>query len=199
MAEQKPIVVDFLSSQSLHRLRTSTIRDPLLRALGLKNNQTLNIIDATAGFGGDALLMAYFGANVLMLEREPKMAELLQAGLIAAQNSAQLSEATARLALKIIDAKTYLLNLNADDYPDVIYLDPMFVHKKSALPNKQMQFLQQLSDDSDADQLLNIALTRVRKRVVIKRSIHAPELGGLKPDMSIKGKLLRFDVFLLSR
>lgn len=199
MTEHKPIVVDFLSSKSLHRLRTSTLRDPLLRALGFKKNQKLNIIDTTAGFGGDALLMAYFGAHVLMLEREPKMAELLQAGLTAAQQSVELAEVVVRMALKIIDAKDYLLNLNPNEYPEVIYLDPMFVHKKSALPNKQMQFLQQLSDDSDADQLLNIALTRASKRVVIKRSINAPHLGDLTPDMCIKTKLLRFDVFIQSR
>jgi 16S rRNA (guanine1516-N2)-methyltransferase len=97
-----------------------------------------------------------------------------------------------------MDAKIYLLNLEAADYPDVIYLDPMFVHrKKSALPNKNMQFLQARSDDSDADELLTVALTRARKRVVIKRSLNAPYLAALKPNVTFKSKLLRFDVFLL--
>lgn len=196
MLEQKPITVDFLSNQTMHRLRTSTLRDPLLRALGFKKNLNLNIIDATAGFGSDALLMAYHGARVVMLEREPQMAALLQAGLALAQNSETLGEATSRLTLIINDAKDYLVNLHEHEYPDVIYLDPMFVHKKSALPNKQMQFLQNLVKDHDADELLKLALTRAHKRVVIKRSIHAPYLGEVKPDMSIKSKLLRFDVFM---
>ncbi len=199
MVKIKPVVVDFLSSKSLHRLHTSSIRDPLLRAAGLKANKALKILDATAGFGQDACLFAYFGAQVIMLEREPQMADLLQAGLKQAQTEGELTEAAQRMSLVIIDAKDYLLNLNENDYPDVIYLDPMFVHrKKSALPNKNMQFLQNLSDDSDADELLNLALTRARKRVVIKRSINAPHLGGLKPDMSIKSKLIRLDVFLLN-
>jgi 16S rRNA (guanine1516-N2)-methyltransferase len=197
MVKTKPIVVDFLSTKSLHRLHTATLRDPLLRAVGLKANNALNILDATAGFGQDACLFAYFGANVILLEREPQMAELLQAGLMQAQREGELIETAERMSLVIIDAKDYLLNLNESDYPDVIYLDPMFVHKKkSALPNKNMQFLQNLSDDSDADELLNVALTHARKRVVIKRSLNAPHLAGAKPDMCIKSKLLRFDVFL---
>lgn len=197
MAAPKPIIVDFLDTKSLHRLRTSRSSDPLLRAIGLKQNQKLTVIDATAGFGVDALLMAYAGAEVLMLEREPIMAELLAQGLIKAQTEGELVSVTKRLTLLKTDAKEYLSNLNQAEYPDVIYLDPMFIHKKSALPNKNMQFLQNLVNDHDADELLNLALTRATKRVVIKRSIHAPYLGDIKPNMSIKTKLLRFDVFML--
>jgi 16S rRNA (guanine1516-N2)-methyltransferase len=197
MVNSKPIVVDFLSSKSLHRLRTSSVRDPLLRAVGLKANSELKVLDATAGFGQDALLMAYHGAKVLMLEREAQMAELLQAGLLIAQNSGELMATAERMSLKVIDAKSYLLNLEMSDYPDVIYLDPMFVHKKSALPNKNMQFLQSISSNADADELLTLALPRALKRIVIKRAINAPPLAGIKPDMCIKSKLLRFDVFLI--
>lgn len=198
MGSAPNIVVDFLSSKSIHRLRTSNLRDPLLRAVGLKNDP-LTVLDATAGFGTDACLLAYYGANVLMLEREPTMGALLQAGLNRAQNEGELMQVAARMSLKMIDAKQYLRDLNPADYPDVIYLDPMFVHrKKSALPNKNMQFLQSCCDDSDADELLTLALTRAHKRVVIKRALTAPLLGGIKPDLCIKSKLLRFDVILIS-
>lgn len=197
MIAAKFIIVDFLDTKSLHRLRTSRSNDPLLRAIGLKQNQKLSVIDATAGFGVDALLMAYAGAEVVMLEREPIMAELLEQGLSRAQNEGELISVAKHLTLLKIDAKEYLSNLNEAEYPDVIYLDPMFIHKKSALPNKNMQFLQSLVNDNDADELLNLALTRAIKRVVIKRSIHAPYLGDIKPNMSIKTKLLRFDVFML--
>ncbi|MGA2655741.1 MAG: class I SAM-dependent methyltransferase [Gammaproteobacteria bacterium] len=192
----KPISVDFLAPGFLRRLHSITAREPLLRAVGLKKNIPLNILDVTAGFGIDACILAYAGAHVTLLEREPIMGLLLQDGLARAKAQGELMSVAARMHCEIVDAKDYLSALTEKNYPDVIYLDPMFVHPKSALPNKQMQFLQHLSDDSDADQLLNLALKCAHKRVVIKRSINAPYLAGLKPDMSIKSKLLRFDVFL---
>ncbi len=195
--QPKPIIVDFTSPKSLYRLRTSTLRDPLLRAIGLKSHMGLTVLDATAGFGQDACLMAYHGARVIMLEREVAMGTLLQAGLTRAQTAGELMEVAQQMSLITIDAKQYLRQLNPEEYPDVIYLDPMFVHhKKSALPNKNMQFLQNLSDDSDADELLSLALTRARIRVVVKRAHNASLLGNVKPSMSIRSKLLRWDVFL---
>ncbi len=192
----KPIYVDFLDPQFLRRLHSVTVREPLLRAVGFKRNIPLHILDVTAGFGIDACIMAYAGAHIILLEREPIMGVLLQDGLARAQTQGELMSVAARMHCEVVDAKDYLTALLPEHYPDVIYLDPMFVHTKSALPNKQMQFLQNLSNDSDADQLLNLALERASKRVVIKRSINAPHLGGIKPDMCIKSKLLRFDVFL---
>jgi 16S rRNA (guanine1516-N2)-methyltransferase len=194
----KPLYVDFLDPQFLRRLHSVTVREPLLRAVGFKKNIPLHILDVTAGFGIDACIMAYAGAEVILLEREPIMGVLLQDGLARAQAQGELMLVAARMHCEITDAKDYLTALTPEHYPDVIYLDPMFVHTKSALPSKQMQFLQNLSNDSDADQLVNLARERAGKRVVIKRSLNAPHLGGLKPDMCIKSKLLRFDVFLLS-
>jgi 16S rRNA (guanine1516-N2)-methyltransferase len=192
----KPICVDFLTPQFIRRLHSVTVREPLLRAVGFKKNIPLTILDVTAGFGQDACILAYMGAQVILLEREPIMGVLLRDGLARAQTQGELMSVAGRMHCEITDAKDYLTALTPEHYPDVIYLDPMFVHTKSALPNKQMQFLQNLSNDSDADQLLNLALERAGKRVVIKRSINAPHLGGLKPDMCIKSKLLRFDVFI---
>lgn len=198
MPHSSHIIVDFLCPKSLYRLKTSNPRDPLLRAIGLKPQGELKVIDATAGFGFDACLMAYHGAQVLMLERESVMGELLQAGLIRAQTAGELMQVAARMSLKIISAEAYLSSLNKADYPDVIYLDPMFIHKKkSALPNKNMQFLQQIcQNESDPKALLTLALFRAKHRVVIKRSLNAPFLADIKPHMSIKTKLLRFDVFM---
>jgi 16S rRNA (guanine1516-N2)-methyltransferase len=157
----------------------------------------MTILDVTAGFGQDACILAYAGAQVTLLEREPIMGLLLQDGLARAQSQGVLMAVAARMHCEIIDARDYLSKLTPEHYPDVIYLDPMFVHTKSALPNKNMQFLHYLSGETlDADQLLKWALSKARKRVVIKRSINAPHLGEVKPDMCIKSKLLRFDVFL---
>lgn len=45
-------------------------QDVLIRAIG-KKNKGLEIIDATAGFGHDALRMAAAGHHVMALERDP--------------------------------------------------------------------------------------------------------------------------------
>ncbi len=193
----KPILVDFLAPQFLHRLHTMRGRDPLLRAVGLKPQIPSSVLDATAGFGGDACMLAYFGAQVILLEREPIMGLLLKDGVTRAQRAGELMTVASRMQVLITDAKEYLKQLAAEDYPDVIYLDPMFVHHKSALPNKNMQFLQQHSGHThDADALLSVALRCARKRVVVKRALQAPTLDATVPSLCIKSKLLRFDVYL---
>lgn len=59
---------------------------------------------------------------------------------------------------------------------DVIYLDPMFPGEgRTALPKRELQLLRELTgDDEGGAQLLALARTRARRRVVVKRSLHAP-------------------------
>jgi 16S rRNA (guanine1516-N2)-methyltransferase len=52
-----------------------------------------------------------------------------------------------------------------------------------------------LGDDTDKDQLFNVALQAAGKRVVVKSPDDAEPLGG-KPSESFSGKLLRYDVYL---
>ncbi|HLF67124.1 MAG TPA: class I SAM-dependent methyltransferase, partial [Gammaproteobacteria bacterium] len=174
-ASTKPILVDFLAPKFLHRLHSTRARDPLLRAVDLKPHMPRTIIDATAGFGIDACMLAYAGAHVTLVERDPIMGLLLQDGILRAQTSGELKAVANRMHVVLFDAKDYLKTLSASDHPDVIYLDPMFVHSKSALPNKNMQFLQQQAGLShDADALLNLACDVARQRVVVKRALQAP-------------------------
>ena len=82
--------------------------------------------------------------------------------------------------------------------PDVIYLDPMFPHrKKSALVKKEMLAFQSLiGDDNDSNELLNVCLQTAKKRVVVKRPIKAPYLNDQKPSLSMKMKKHRFDIYI---
>ncbi|MCK5648263.1 MAG: class I SAM-dependent methyltransferase, partial [Gammaproteobacteria bacterium] len=82
--------------------------------------------------------------------------------------------------------------------PDVIYLDPMFPHrKKSALVKKEMLAFQQLiGDDNDSDELLSICRQLAKKRVVVKRPIKAPYLDAQKPSFSMNMKKHRFDIYI---
>ena len=153
----------------------------------------LHILDATAGWGRDAALLASFGAEVLMVERQPVLASLLADGLSRLSDDSAVKK---RLSLVGIDAKKYLQELTPADYPDVIYIDPMHpVRQKSALVKKDMQALQQfIGADDDAGELLSIAITRARQKVVVKWPQRLAPL--LPPNQSFGGKTVRFDVYI---
>ena len=180
-----PLHVDF-TPQTLQRRRDEGKKQGLVRAC--KPGKGLRILDATAGWGRDAAVLASFGADVLMLERQPMMAALLSDALAHADNRLQLS-------LRHIDAHSYLQDLPPDEYPDVIYIDPMHpLRQKSALVKKDMQVLQNLfGADNDAQALIELAKMRVRQRVVVKWPQRLPAL--IPPGFSLDGKTVRFDVY----
>jgi 16S rRNA (guanine1516-N2)-methyltransferase len=188
-ANFSPLFVDFSPSAWRSR-REAGKTQGLVRAC--KPQKGLRILDATAGWGNDAAILASFGADVLMIERQPVIAALLEDGLRRMR-----LEPSAALALSLVkqDTKEYLKQLTPEDYPDVIYIDPMHpVRKKSALVKKEMQVLQQaIGADDDASDLLALALTRVRHKVVVKWPQRLACLG--KPNQSFGGKTVRFDVY----
>ena len=96
-------------------------------------------------------------------------------------------------------ARAYLNSLSPEQYPDVIYIDPMHpMRTKSALVKKEMQALQQIiGPDVDALDLLECAIKSVKQRVVVKWPQKAPALR--PPDRSIEGKTVRFDIYLKIR
>ncbi len=191
------IYIDFLSSaMQYRRARVGRNNELLAKAVGIKSNYRPTIIDATAGLGGDAFILACLGCKVQMVERSSIIAALLQDGierLLADDKFKDLS-----FSLINADAVVYLQQLEPQNYPDVVYLDPMYPEKnKTALPKKEMIFLRAIvGDDLDADGLLQAALAVAQKRVVVKRHRHAPELAGKKPSHVINGRSQRFDVYL---
>ncbi len=222
LPDYAPLVVDFLSGPLLHRLKNGLTRSqPMSRALGLKSYRGgagPNVLDATAGMGTDAFIMSAMGCHVRAVERSPVIFELLQDGLErlraasdqhANDKSARpvrarvnLQEVATRLSFENAVSHDLMTTLGRGDRavcPDVIYLDPMYPEEgrsKSALPKKEMQiFRRLLGDDIDAEALLNLALKAARQRVVVKRPIYAPALGG-RPTHSFDGKTARFDMYL---
>ena len=74
----KSLVCDFVGGAVNYRLRFGGGRGQnLARAAGLKPGVNPHIIDATAGLGRDAFLLASLGANVTLIERSPFMYHLL--------------------------------------------------------------------------------------------------------------------------
>ena len=194
------IAVDFASAQSQYR-RKQGEKELLIKAVTSKGHQHPTLIDATAGLGRDAFVLASHGCQTTMLERCDELVALLQDGLTRARAHAELLPIIARMSLIHTDSITYLTSLTPENHPEVIYIDPMFPsRKKSALVKKDMQLLQQLiTQEDDGSALLEIALTRASKRVVVKRPRKASSLGGLKPSFALPGSACRFDVYCNSR
>lgn len=184
----KPLWVNFNDLKWLRRSLAGK-QQGLIKAC--QPQPCMRIIDATAGWGRDAAILAHCGAEVLMLERHPIMAALLQDALMHFHPSAKQG------ALSLLYGNTvdYLQSLTPADFPDVIYIDPMHpVRQKSALVKKDMQVLQHLiGPDMDAAILIQLAQQRTKKRVVVKWPQHEPSL--LRAPNSISGKTVRFDIY----
>lgn len=178
-------------------------RQPLLRAvLGRKRRSALPLIlDATAGLGRDAWILAAHRIQVLALERNPAVFALLRDCLARAGIQ---SQARARRILPLhCEALRFLQApaLSRRVRPDVVYLDPLFdKQKKKAAPWKGMQVLQALlaGEKLQEESLLRAALQLASKRVVCKRPAKGSpiEVQGVGPSLQIKSKALRFDVYL---
>jgi 16S rRNA (guanine1516-N2)-methyltransferase len=185
------LTIDF-HSRELHYRRSQGGSELLIKAVGLHKKKGLNILDATAGLGRDAFMMASYHGSVTMIERNPLIALLLEDAL-----ARFFKEKQPKFSLKLIkqDSLSYLTSLI--DVPDVIYLDPMFPEKKkSAKVKKDMAFLQQLlMDDFEPEKLLYLALEKVKERVVVKRPNYAGFLGEIKPTYSLIAKANRFDIY----
>jgi 16S rRNA (guanine1516-N2)-methyltransferase len=96
------------------------------------------------------------------------------------------------------DSTSLLANTSEGERPDIVFLDPMFPEEShsSALPKKGMQLFRRLiGDDADAAEVLKVALTTARERIVVKRPIQAPPLAQLKPSLVYEGKTARYDVY----
>ena len=198
--------VDF-SNQSLnYRVLNKPKHQNLVKAVGLKKAAAhsaprLRILDATAGLGKDAFLLASLGCCVTMLERSSivhgMLADGLERALLADNPQAKIAVAAtaSRLSLRRGD---FLDLTDALEPVDVVYLDPMFpARSKSARVKKDMFLLQGLLGHAESQpELLDAALNLAVRRVVVKRGKLSPALDQRAPDISYKGRSSRYDVYL---
>ncbi len=194
------VIVDFASDAlTFRRLHGGGKKEAIAKAIGLKGQDSLHVLDATAGLGRDAFVLASLGCVVDMIERSAVVAALLQDGLDRASSDDELGTWIPNHMRLFHGVAVNLLQNWQDTNPDVVYLDPMFPHrKKNAAVKKEMRLFQQLlGPDEDADLLLEPALALAKKRVVVKRPSGAPFLAGKKPQIEMLGKANRFDVYLI--
>lgn len=190
-------------SLNYRRMKGGGRQQMLAKAVGLGASSQLQVLDATAGLGRDAFILASLGARVQMVERVPEVRALLASALSRAREqgptqSPDFLKTIRRLSLESGDAITHMGALETEHRPDVVYLDPMFPsRKKSALVKKEMRILHDLvGADTDGAQLFEAALQVGAPRIVVKRPRIAPALTDIKPSHVFSGKRNRFDVYL---
>ena len=190
------VKVDFVEGATAHRRKFGGGRgQEIAKAIGLKHGFTPHVLDATAGLGRDAFVLASLGCQVTLMERMPVVAALLYDGLERAKLNSEVSEIAQRMQL--VHASS-IEDMTLAEQVDVVYLDPMYPHReKSAAVKKEMRVFQSLvGEDLDADALLVPALALAKYRVVVKRPSYAPPLNNKQPSTSIKMKKNRFDVYV---
>lgn len=193
------VYVDFAEGKARHRLLFGGGKgQDIAKAIGLHKIKQPQVVDATAGLGREAFVLASLGCHVTLLERSPIMHALLADGLkrASATDDEQLQAIISRMHLEHQDALNWLATTATK--PDVVYLDPMFPERqKSALVQKEMRFLHEVvGEDPDSAKLLHLARRVAKHRVTVKRPRLASELADLKPAFVISGKAVRYDVYL---
>lgn len=198
----KPIHVDFVAGALAHRRKFGGgVQQDIAKACGLHQIRTLHILDATAGLGRDAFVLASLGARLTLMERHPIVFALLFDGLQRAQNLGDTD-------VQSIVARMHLLAGSATDHfhseplpQQVLYLDPMFPPRQKAAKVKvDMQSLHELVGiEDDADALLAWGFEQSFARIVVKRPRLADALLRAAPSHHIIGKANRFDVYALNK
>ena len=193
-------------SAMLPRLRKDRLgRELLVRAARVKGTDAPVAVDATAGLGEDALLLAAAGFKVFLFESDPVIAALLVDSLrrASASDMSVLREAVARMHIAGEDSVTGLpaLASTLPATPDVIYLDPMFPERrKSAAVKKKFQLIHHLECPcEDEEALLQAAIAARPRKIVVKRPLKGAALAAMKPSYALAGKAIRYDVIVPPR
>lgn len=193
-------------SELLPRLRPGALaRELLVRAArfkGMPRDGSLTAVDATAGLGEDALLLAAAGFRVELFELDEVIAVLLRDALDRARAVPELAPIVARMRFTQGDSLAALRERAASgDAPDVVYLDPMFPERrKRAAVKKKFQLLHGLERPcANEDELVRTALAARPRKVVVKRPAKGPLLAGVTPSYAIAGKAIRYDVIVPPR
>ena len=179
------------------RLRAGSLqRELLVKAAHVKGVSSPTAIDATAGLGEDALLLAGAGFQVTLYERNPVIAALLEDGVKRALEIPGGYAAAARMKVVAGDSVEALPRLQ--ERPDVVFLDPMFPAKRGeARAKKKLQLLQRLEQPCDDEAaLLDAALAARPRKVVVKHPLKGPFLAERKPAYNLKGTTIRYDCYL---
>jgi 16S rRNA (guanine1516-N2)-methyltransferase len=179
----------------LHRVSDGRLAHEMLVRAAKTTETDLKGIDATAGMGEDAFLLAAYGYDMTLYEQNPVVAVLLKDALRRAKKHPQLKEIAGRM--KLVEGNSVEELKTRVDAVDLIYLDPMFPgRQKSGLINKKLQLIQKLEPPcSDEVELFEAAIQAKPSKIIVKRPLKSPFLAGKNPTYELKGKAIRYDCY----
>ena len=181
----------------LHRVTNGRLQHEMLVRAAKSDKPGRKAIDATAGMGEDAFLLAAQGYEVTLFEQNPVIAVLLKDALRRAKKHPVLKDIASRMNLvqdNSVEGMSKLL-----DPVDVIYLDPMFpARQKSSLINKKLQLIQKLEPPcSEETDLFDAAISASPSKIIVKRPLKSEFLAGRNPSYTLNGKAIRYDCYTL--
>ena len=191
--EDKTIIKSTLNWSALQYRIVTAGRKSELILQACKPQAGMMVLDGTAGFGHDALILASSGAHVTLCESNPVMALLLYYEYQAMAQVANWQGLLGRMDIIYKDTSKMIGEF------DCVYLDPMFPKDSyKAKVNKQMQALHELAappTQSEAHQIFCRSMNMIKSngRLIIKRPIGAPYFAQQPPNHSIQNDALRFD------
>lgn len=179
----------------LHRVSDGRLAHEMLVRAAKTTETDLKGIDATAGMGEDAFLLAAYGYDMTLYEQNLVVAVLLKDALRRAKKHPQLKEIAGRM--KLVEGNSVEELKTRVDAVDLIYLDPMFPgRQKSGLINKKLQLIQKLEPPcSDEVELFEAAIQAKPSKIIVKRPLKSPFLAGKNPTYELKGKAIRYDCY----
>ncbi|WP_367681692.1 class I SAM-dependent methyltransferase [Buchnera aphidicola] len=188
--------IDFANKKMVYRIKSCLLKKEAIRkAVGIKDNYHPNVLDATAGLGKDAFILAALGCQVCMIERNPIIAALLDDALQRNYKNHTINTLLKKKMSLIYDSSFNIIKI-LKLKPDIIYLDPMYPISKKNTVKKDMYFLRSLiGNDQDSEKLLKLSRKFSKKRVIVKRPRHANYLSGIKSTFSILSRKHRFDIY----
>jgi len=196
------IHIDFTTGGLAHRLKFGGGKgQTIAKAIGITSKNKPHVMDATAGLGRDALVLANLGCKLTLVEQSPVLAFMLTTACQQATDNELFQQATAA-GFEVFNADALrFIQQKKIATADVVYLDPMYPeNKKSALVKKDMQILQKMlghSTEEDITHLLKAALGFAQQRVVVKRPKSASPIDGPAPTLSLSSKKTRYDIYVI--
>ncbi len=184
-------------SELAGRIRLDRLSGELL-VRAAKPHEGTKVIDATAGLGEDAFLLAATGCRVTLFEKDPVIHALLEDALIRGKKDPSIAGIIDNMEVFLKDSTADLKNLSF--VPDIVYLDPMFPERrKSGLVKKKFQLLKMLELPCEDEQaLMEAAVATGAGKIIVKRPIRAPELAGARATYTIRGNTVRYDCIVMS-
>ena len=181
----------------MHRVTNGRLQHEMLVKAASSEKEGRKAIDATAGMGEDAFLLAAQGYEVTLYEQNPVVAALLKDAIRRAKKNQILKDIAGRM--KVVEADSVESMSKLLDPVDVIYLDPTFpARQKSSLINKKLQLIQKLGPPcSEETDLFDAALKVGPSRIIVKRPLKSEYLAGREPSYTLKGKAIRYDCYVL--